>query len=289
MKNLLLLTLAIATLTSLVYSQNSPTKKNGWETDNLKGKVKSYTQSKYGAEDRFGEIQKKALDSFKTFEYTVKGSRIKSTHYDANGRIEGAWIYKYDAKGNLIEWATYNADGSLSSRQTFKYNVNSDLTEHNLYKKNIDYPDGSFYKEGISQYDNNGNKIKYTHYDVDGSILETWAYIYDAKGNLIEEHEYDSYFDTMMYGLGPPYTLYKYNDNGNLTEREHHSGIWTDKQILVYDDSGNLIEEKNQTSIGQMDTYYEYEFDEKGNWIKRITFKNQIPESIEERKYEYYE
>ena len=285
MKKLLLLTLAIAALTSEGYAQNSPTKKNGWETDNLKGKVKSFTESTYGAEDRFGEIQKKALDSFKTFEYTVKGSRIKSTHYDANGRIEGAWIYKYDAKGNLIEWATYNADGSLSSRQTFKYNVNSDLTEHNLYQKNIDYPDGSFYKEGISQYDNNGNKIKYTHYDVDGSILETWAYTYDAKGNLIEENMYNSDGEINNLFL----TLYKYNDNGNLTEREHHSGIWTEKQILVYDDSGNLIEEKNQTSIGQMDTYYEYKFDEKGNWIKRITFINQIPESIEEREFEYYE
>ena len=130
MKKLLLLTLAIATLTSMVYSQNSPTKKNGWETDNLKGKVKSFTESTYGAEDRFGEIQKKESSFSRT-----------STE-------------KYDDKGNKIEKNSYNADGKL--------------LEH---------------------------------------LLET----------------------------------------------------------------------------------YKYEFDEKGNWTKKISFKNQIPENIEERKYEYYE
>ena len=31
------------------YSQNSPAKKNGWETDNLKGKVKSYKEYNIGA------------------------------------------------------------------------------------------------------------------------------------------------------------------------------------------------------------------------------------------------
>ena len=34
---------------------------------------------------------------------------------------------------------------------------------------------------------------------------------------------------------------------------------------------------------------YKYEFDEKGNWIKRINFINQIPKLIDEREYEYYE
>ena len=58
MKKLLLLTLAIVTLTSLFYCQNAPVKvKNGWESDNLKGKVKSFTESKYDVVDSFGKIQ----------------------------------------------------------------------------------------------------------------------------------------------------------------------------------------------------------------------------------------
>ena len=82
MKKLLLLTLAIATLTSMGYSQTTPAKKNGWETDNLRGKVKSYTQSSYDSAERFGEIQEiQKID----------------------GSLFNKETYKYDDKSNLIE------------------------------------------------------------------------------------------------------------------------------------------------------------------------------------------
>jgi hypothetical protein len=34
---------------------------------------------------------------------------------------------------------------------------------------------------------------------------------------------------------------------------------------------------------------YKYEFDKQGNWIKKIEFKDGIPEYILERQYEYYD
>ena len=177
MKKLLLLTLAILTLTSEGYSQNSPTKKNGWETDNLRGKVKSYTQSSYDSAERFGEIQK-TLSSKET--------------------------YKYDDKSNLIEDNSYYSDSSLNCKWTYKYDDKDNRIEANGYSAN-----GSFNGKYINKYDDKGNQIEENYYKADGSL--------DSKET------------------------------------------------------------------------YKYEFDGKGNWIKRITFKNQIPKSIYEREYEYYE
>ena len=172
-----------------------------------------------------GKYKKKALDSFKTFEYTVKGSRIKSTHYDANGRIEGAWIYKYDAKGNLIYTFT-----SLFTSYNYKYDDNG-----NLIEGIVSGDEGGPVCISTYKYDDNGNTIEENNYNPDGSLISKITFEYDDKGNYIERNSYDT--------------------EGSFWEKET----------------------------------FKYKFDEEGNWIKRITFKNQIPESIEEREYEYYE
>ena len=205
MKKLLLLTLAIVTLTSLFYCQNSPAKvKNGWETDDLKGKVKSYRESFYdSAEDRFGEIQKANLLQKKTNKYDDKGNQIEENYYKADGSLNYKETYKY-AKGNLIETNYYSANGSF---------------------------DGKY----INKYDDKDNRIEANNYSANGSLDHKYIMKYDAKGNQIQQNRYKA--------------------DGSLDYKET----------------------------------YKYEFDGKGNWIKRITFKNQIPKSIYEREYEYYE
>ena len=88
-----------------------------------------------------------------------------------------------------------------------------------------------------------------------------WIIKRDDKGNEIEEN--------------------KYNTQGKLDLK------FTWKR----DDNSNVIEENIYSADGKLDhkTTFKYEFDEKGNWIKKITFKNQIPKSIEEREFEYRE
>ena len=79
----------------------------------------------------------------------------------------------------------------------------------------------------------------------------------------------------------------KYDDKGN--EIEETSLI--SKDTYKYDDMGNQIEWNSYNSGGGLNfkATSKYEFDEKGNWIKKISFTNQIPNNIDERKYEYYE
>jgi hypothetical protein len=239
MKKLLLLNVGIVSLISLFYCQNSatPVKKNsatplvktGWEDDGLKGKVKSFTESQYGAEDRFGEIQKTNL-SFK-------------------------YIMRYDAKGNGIEAFCYNADGSFNSKETYQY-AKGNRIETNYYSAN-----GSFDGKYINKYDDKDNRIEANNYSANGSLDHKYIMKYDAKGNQIEANYYKA--------------------DGSLDL----------KYIMKYDAKGNQIEENYYKADGSLDykETYQYKFDGKGNWIKRITFKNQIPKSIYEREYEYYE
>ena len=258
MKKLLLLTLAIATLTSMGYSQNSPTKKNGWETDNLRGKVKSYTQSSYDSAERFGEIQEiQKID----------------------GSLFNKETYKYDTKGNLIERSIrhYTVD-SFSDKKTYKYDAKGNRIEANGFRGE---GNGQPYEETY-QYDAKGNLI-YTF----TSLFTSYNYKYDDNGNLIE--------GIVSGDEGGPVCIstYKYDDNGNTIEENNYNpdGSLISKITFEYDDKGNYIERNSYDTEGSFweKETFKYKFDEEGNWIKRITFKNQIPESIEEREYEYYE
>ena len=118
MKKLLLLNVGIVSLISLFSCQNSatPVKKNsatplvktGWEDDGLKGKVKFFTESPYGAEDRFGEIQKTNLSSKKTYKYDDKGNEIEVCSYESGILfMTEIYEYKFDQYGNWIKKSSF--------------------------------------------------------------------------------------------------------------------------------------------------------------------------------------
>ena len=72
-----------------------------------------------------------------------------------------------------------------------------------------------------------------------------------------------------------------YNSDGSLRSKDTYK----------YDEKGNKIEENMYNSDGSLRSKYtyKYEFDKQGNWIKKIEFKDGIPEYILERQYEYYD
>ena len=400
MKKLLLLTLAIVTLTSLGYSQRHPAKKNGWETDNLRGKVKSiiresYTQDSIGglviSQQEVVEYDELGRHTYKSYwfgsyyyKYDDMGRIIEKNYYEGDSSISNtSWLanwmeretfdfyaiptdqyqytlgnrfaanvspsegevpsnktYKYDDEGNLIERNSYNADGSLSRKETYKYDDEGNRFEANSIQsrdtnvfeeiagtsyKASDATQGDMTSEVVVKYDDEGNLIegvdfpsvdgflfvsntepsfspsttlkpsKETYkYDDKGNLIEWYyyelhdglaaTYKYDAKGNLIEEISYSH------AGVGN--TTYKYDAKGNkIEENSYFIGLLDRKYTMKYDAKGNLIEGNSYEADGSLDYKYtfKYEFDEKGNWIKIISFRNQIPESIEEREFEYYE
>jgi hypothetical protein len=254
-----MLTLAFISLTSLFYCQNSPIHvKNGWEEENLKGKVKSYTESKYGAEDRFGKIQKKNLYAKYTNKYDDKGNKIEKSLYNRAGSLDSKETYKYDYddKGNKIKVNIYDAEGDLSLwsvKCTNKYDDKGNLIEQNVYNA----VSGILYRVETYKYDDKG-------YMIEKNIGDKCTNKYDDKGNLIEQNVYN-----VDGTLDDKYT-YKYDDKGNEIERNFYNGNADGVSFVIQ-------------------RTYKYEFDKNKNWIKKISLDNQSPENIEERKYEYYE
>ena len=118
MKNLLF----TSTLFLIVNFSFAQTKiENDLTRDGLKGKVRFYSESKYGLVEKFGEIEKDSLSDKTTYKYDVKGNKIESNFYNADGSLDGKVTYKYDEKGNMIEENDYRADGILESKRTYKY------------------------------------------------------------------------------------------------------------------------------------------------------------------------
>lgn len=251
-------------------------KKNDPTDLNLKGKVKSLTEINYKAVVMTGEIQTGDIIDKTIYSFNDKGNKIEENIYRADGSLDasgsGKYNYKYDDKGNMIEENYYrsyydkSSNGWISSpnyeKNIYKYDNKGNMIEENLY----DEPKGSLFAKYICKYDDKGNNIEDDYYMyINGDSLKSIFHIfkYDDKENIIEHNEYQA--DGSLY--------YKF--------------------IYNYDNIGNKIEEKCYiyTISPSLDYnyYYKYVYDKTGNWIKKTTFENDIPEKITEREIKYNE
>src|SRR5690606_10874293 len=68
---------------------------------------------------------------------------------------------------------------------------------------------------------------------------------------------------------------------GNIEKgKRERNDSWDRDLQRKYDEKGNNIESNRYNSDGSLFSKwtYKYEFDKQGNWIKRIDFKDEIPE-----------
>lgn len=134
---------------------------NDWTKDNLKGKVHSYSEISYKAEERFGNIEKGCRTVIsvscedKQNKYDEKGNIIEQTSYYSDGSIIKKKKYTYNENGHLIEENCYDSDGCIETKTKYKYNEKGHLIEENLYKS-----DGSLEIKDTYKYNEKGNLIE---------------------------------------------------------------------------------------------------------------------------------
>ena len=138
-------------------------------------------KNSYGANNRLMKLevidQGTTIETWK-FEYDDKGNKKKVTKLGANGAIESITMFDYANGKQLIEERLSNQQGLLE-KTTYKYDANGLLTE----KKWVE----------------NKRPPK----------SESWKYIYDSTGKLIEEQCYYGKIDTGIY-------KYHYTSDGLL-------------------------------------------------------------------------
>jgi YD repeat-containing protein len=115
-----------------------------------------------------------------------------------------------------------------------------------------------------------------------------FKYKYDSAGNRIREDFITAWGDVSAY------VVTKFDGQGNRIERVAYTddGQWLNKTYYTYDPKGNLIEETlDKVSVR---SYWDYQFDAKGNWISRqykyvwSIGKASTRQGVEYRKIAYF-
>lgn len=292
------------------------------EKENLKNKVKSYTQHGYKALLDLGKIKKGKKQYRNTANYR--------TVFNKNGDVLEREFYSSDSTSSRIIKNKYNNDvlieaysyysRKLVKKTSYKYDQKKNIIETKIYK-----PTEELLFRYIYQYDNARNKTESHWYDQEGNLLEHENYTYNKKGALVENKKYnDEYLKQKFiyqYKNGRKYEtteFYKedtslnkkkvsvYNKNNKIVEKYTYlpEDVLTSIRIYSYNENNDIIKVKIHTSDGMIgfDTEesrqqiefetiytYKYQYDEKGNWIKVIQYENKMPKKIIERHFEYYE
>ena len=226
---------------------------------NLKGNIKFVKEINYGANERFGEIDKEERFGLSELLFDRKGNIVEQKSYDKNESLTEKVLKNYNEKGNIIETNTYDSKGQLISKIKYEHNVRGVAIEEKVYDYN-----GKLLVKRMNTHDDKGNIIESNSFLSDDVLGSKDVFVY-SNSNLIEVRSFK--------GDGALATIwnFKYDNKNNKVE-------------------SNFVSESPFSEFNKKIKFsYKYEvFDKNGNWIKRIEYEDEIPKSITEREIEYY-
>ena len=251
---------------------------------NISGNIYSVSYKEYEANIVDGSIVPGELvRNSTTIYFDQDGMVLESNTHNRRGYLMNKSIYSYsdDLKIDKISAVTFRNGSSLDSYvSTYSYKDNQlDIIKEYrngellMLKKHI-YTDGELYK--VSSYDKNDELIDYT--------------------------EYKSYADN-----NPTEIVYVNNVEEKTTKIKYNNGLWVEMVITTPQDYSKISVERDKNglpvkssqcafTVGEEYVFspyylgYKYEYDQNGNWIRRITtdITTDTPISITERNIEYY-
>lgn len=204
--------LLCALLSSCINKQST----NSLEEAGLKGKVRSVLTIHYDGIDKFGEGQivkgtpKIIGSSYQTFDSTGFITTMKEFLIsDSYKRSE----YVYDKDGRKIKWTSYEKSGKVKYSDEYEYDehgnevIERDLVDHDVTRFKNTYNSDGRLVQVVKRY-------------------ETINYQYNEKGQLVHDSDHYSY-------LGTSTNDYKYDDNGNMIQR-NWKGMAGSKSYYFY-------------------------------------------------------
>lgn len=226
--------------------------------------------------DEKGRILEKLEFRVEDIEPMIKNYSDK---LDTTDFIWKKYIYEYNNGGKKLKEIIYHPStlGTfvLNEENIYNYNPKGDLTGIDSYNTNM-YGGLELTKIIAITRDTKQNRVEEYWTDTFGSILQIKIYIYEGLSDRISEI-------SIKDGYDPDFMMrvtYHYEEREDPTQ-------------LVY--SYLLINESDShhrySDFDDMDVVfkYEYKYDEKGNWIQKIVFREDKPEYIIERIIQYYE
>lgn len=296
---------------TLFFNSCKNSKKSDCERYGLNTNVKSVSVKSYYAESKFGEIVKGDLDIIGHYLvlFDDKGYLTSISDFIKGEKLIQKIVFAYDDENRLIKETFYNKDGDVSHLEEWVYEGKYLMQEKYISDKYV----------GVREYKRDGEKIyEYTDYDngerlliakfLESSSRRAIYVIYDSLGNELEMVNKE------------------YNEDGRLLKKIVNGESKADTTIWAYNNSGELIKMTTSNYSGEInynennlptyikggmvgtsmvdrykeepffldsfkdDEYYiEYEYDDKGNWIKKILYEGDMkkPYRIVERVIVY--
>ncbi len=223
--------------------------KNDLSEQNISESVSSIKTSRYNADEKFGEIVKSDFLSSEEIFFNSMGN-IERKLFKSNFYNQEE-INFYDNKGFRVRQNSKSSNsGTYVTIYKYEYGLNNEQNTLDSI--------GKLYTKTKFIYDDDGNLSKEFVYDGDGSTLYTAEFKYDKDNNVIEV----------------------LNLNGNGKKVFHTT--------MTYDEHGNQITSVESNNRGETSKVLsKYTFDQNGNWIKEIVYKNDQLKLYIEREINY--
>ena len=271
---------------------------------NLQSEVTFIRQQKYVAQTRNGNLSEgarignleeisfsKELKKVKREVFTDANTKYETDTYKYNeaGLIKEEIIieeerefrieYKYNRRNNLLTKSTFNQKGELEEKVNYTYNKKGQRIKKRYY-------DSVGENEGIEEIS----------YDEDGRMLEIkqyWNGAFDWKQVFEYKKESTKPFYRKEYDnegkLDKKVTI-SYDDLGRVIKESIYFPVSKSRDVntMKYNERGDQvifkIKRKRKTVVNQK---FKYEYDDKGNWIKKIEYEKHIPKYVTVRKVFY--
>ena len=209
--------------------------------------------------------------------------RYESVHYYENGESSSNEEYRYDSAGNNIEYKYISCDNDGNTIEfvhtIWEYDSAGNEIGYVTYDEN-----GNIERRKECEYDANGNQTKEIYYDKDDKIQRKTEKEYDAAGNVINSERYGS--DVNYCRNRDTYTYDEYGKQ--IIHVAYRDGKITEKCKYEYDENGNIIKTVIYKNTVAIDYWFEYEYDENGRLIKFVRYESDGTAGLWD-EYEYDE
>jgi hypothetical protein len=226
----------------------------------LRGNVKTVRLTSYKGVEKFGEIER----------FDVPDKNKILTRYNKEGLVtEIETYFKWDKYWNRLkarEKTDLDENGKLIGSK--KFDAKGELELKKEY-----------------QVDENGFPIRISTYQVEGELVRVVKQKFNSEGNNIERIEYRSNGELDFK------RVFTYDLRGSKVGVEYlNKEGESARGVFKNDKEGNPIELNyiDKSGLVLFEIRYEYEYDSKGNWIKKNEFENHTINFIIEREIDYY-
>lgn len=255
------------------------------DEDKTIGKVDSMIVTKYLAKIRDSIIVKREPREMKyKVVFNKKGLITNKTYIGYSDQLSDSYEYTYNKHGDIIKEVKKNSKGENRFIIEISYDKNRKMTEEKHWSIY-----GSNDKWIIINNEIENTAIRYFDKGEGDFISKAGTKYYFNKIGLIEKGEADNYV-----------WIYKYDDRNNLILKimdekmrainldDDSESYHISSEEMSYDSNSNVIRyiDKSSGKVNN-DKGFKYEYDNFGNWIRKIEYRKEEPIYIFERELFY--